>query len=614
MPRAIPKLTAGYILALAGSAIVAIASGWTSFANQIDFYASDYLMRLNPPPASPHNSVILAIDEATLPLTQGRRRLRPYLARGLEYVASARPSSVAIDLILADEGDAAEDAALESALSKVHGLVLASLLTSRGVWEDPIARFRKHASATGHVHADPDLDGVSRRIPLEKASGKDRRWAMALEAYRLGAQSPGVIESSAELQVGGLVIPSRRSHGRPLIIRYRQPDAAIERISLKDVVESPELASKFTGKAVFIGMTAQTEVRDRLMTPYVPAMPGVEIHAHTYETLKEGRFLTEAPNWAAVAAAVSLAAAAGVAFFYLSGWLAYVSGAIILMTPHIAPWLLFRQDVIVPFFLPVAAAWLSVVTAASWRYFVVRRQLRAAEAERGRYQQAIHFVAHEMRTPLTAIQGSSELMNRYKLTEDKQREFAQMINSESRRLAQLIQTFLDVERLSAGQMKMKKEPFAIRDLVEATFDRARPLAARKNIAMKLDGLPEAVVTGDRELMEYAVYNLLNNAIKYSPAGREVTAGGEAAGGHVRLFVRDRGIGMDEQDVRNIFKKFYRTKQAEASGEAGTGIGLSIVEQIVAHHGGRIEVTSAVGKGSCFTVILPIAVSAAVEKS
>jgi signal transduction histidine kinase len=163
-------------------------------------------------------------------------------------------------------------------------------------------------------------------------------------------------------------------------------------------------------------------------------------------------------------------------------------------------------------------------------------------------------------------------------------------------------------------MKMKKEPFAIRDLVEATFDRARPLAARKNIAMKLDGLPEALVTGDRELMEYAVYNLLNNAIKYSPAGREVTAGGETAGGHVRLFVRDRGIGMDEQDVRNIFKKFYRTRQAEASGEAGTGIGLSIVEQIVAHHGGRIEVTSAVGKGSCFTVILPIAISAAVEKS
>jgi two-component system sensor histidine kinase SenX3 len=163
-------------------------------------------------------------------------------------------------------------------------------------------------------------------------------------------------------------------------------------------------------------------------------------------------------------------------------------------------------------------------------------------------------------------------------------------------------------------MEMKKEPFALRDVVGATFDRALPLAARKNIKMKLEAVPEAIVSGDRELMEYAVYNLLNNAIKYSPSGTEVTVGGEAASGHVHLAIRDRGIGMDEQDVRNIFKKFYRTSQAEASGEAGTGIGLSIVEQIVTHHGGRIDVTSAVGKGSCFTVILPIAVSAAVEKS
>ena len=75
---------------------------------------------------------------------------------------------------------------------------------------------------------------------------------------------------------------------------------------------------------------------------------------------------------------------------------------------------------------------------------------------------------------------------------------------------------------------------------------------------------------------------------------------------MRLSVRDQGIGMDEKELRNIFQKFYRTKKAEASGEVGTGIGLSIVEQIVHHHGGRMEVTSTPGKGSCFTMVLPAA--------
>ncbi len=109
--------------------------------------------------------------------------------------------------------------------------------------------------------------------------------------------------------------------------------------------------------------------------------------------------------------------------------------------------------------------------------------------------------------------------------------------------------------------------------------------------------------GDRELMEYAIYNLLTNAVKYSPPDTQVTRGcADLDGAQLRLSVQDQGIGMDAKELRQIFQKFYRTKRAEASGEAGTGIGLSIVEQIVQHHGGKMEVTSQPGQGSCFTVV------------
>jgi signal transduction histidine kinase len=179
-----------------------------------------------------------------------------------------------------------------------------------------------------------------------------------------------------------------------------------------------------------------------------------------------------------------------------------------------------------------------------------------------------------------------------------------MINQESKRLARMIQTFLDVERLSDGQIELKREPFPIRQIVEACLGRAQPLAERKNIRIETEAL-EGTLEGDRELMEYAVYNLLTNAVKYSGPDTAVRVACRVQANELRLSVQDQGIGMDAKELRQIFQKFYRTRRAEASGEAGTGIGLSIVEQIVQQHGGRMEVTSEPGKGSCFTVVLQV---------
>jgi len=590
---------------LAASLLASLAAGW--LGPQVDNSAYDWTFRHHPPRDVRPVSMLLTIDEESLSAIHGMAGLRPALAAALQTIAPARPAVVAIDLILADEGEPAGDAALEAAMAAVPRLVLACDLVDSGRrWEDPIPRFQSRAAAIGHVHGDPGpVDGVSRIVPLAKAAGHNRRWALSLEAFRQVSGAPFVLESPDDLEVAGTRIPAKAADSRALYIRYL-PASAIPRVSLAELRRDPTLASRFRGKVVFAGVTAQSAMRDRMLTPYSDGayMPGIEILANIFETLDRKDFLVPASNLAVALASLLLAALAVSAFAFRTGWQAYLLAAIVLVAAHAGPYLLFGRGIVFPYVAPASAAWLAAVGAGSFQFVTVRRRLGKSEAETARYQQAMHFVTHEMRTPLTAIQGSSELMTRYKLSEDKRKQIAELITSESKRLARMIETFLSVERLSAGEMELKREPFDACDVVEVCLARVRPIADRKQIRISTRALEPAALAGDRELMEYAVYNLLTNAVKYSSAGTEVTVSVSAEGSHLRIAVADQGIGMDQNEVKRIFQKFYRTNRAVASGERGTGIGLSIVEQIVTSHGGRIKVTSAPGKGSCFTLVLP----------
>ena len=587
----------GYVLVLTAACAAGILVSFTRLASAIDNAAYDWMFNLHLPQYPVAKSALLTIDEASLTSTGGRQHLRRSLAQALDHIAAVKPAAVAIDLILAEPGEG--DTELRAALERTPNLVLGADIPQQGGWEWPI--FRAQARAVGHVHADPDP--VSRHLPLMKAQQGDRLWAMCLEAYRLAAQAK-ILETPTDLEVGPILIPARPATARAMRIRYRPP-GAIERRSLREVIENPSRAQLFAGKAVFVGFTAQSEVKDRLMTPMEVMMPGVEIHAHAYETIAAGDFLTDAAPWTTVATCVTLAALAGLIFWRMPGWLAYAAGGLLLLVAHLLPHLLFRYGIVFPTFAPLLVAWLAVVGAAAYQYFGTRFQLARTEQERSRYQQAIQFVTHEMRTPLTAIQGSSELMTRYNLNPDKQKQMAEMINAESKRLARMITTFLNLERLGDGSLDLKQEPFSVRQALDACLDRARLVAERKQMTMEVAQADDAAVTGDRELLEYAIYNLLTNAVKYSPAGSTVTVKSERAGDQLRLSVADQGMGMDAAEVKHIFDKFYRTKRAEAAGIEGTGIGLSIVQEIIRHHGGRIDVASQPGHGSCFTLILPV---------
>jgi signal transduction histidine kinase len=616
------KVTLG--LLVVASALVALAVSWTSFGQQFDKYAYDFLFRLEPPAAWQPSSIILAIDEATILKYGYPAGLRAALADGLDRIRPAHPAAVAVDVTLGTAGgDAAADTKLANAFANTRNLVLGCDLNLDGSgWDDPSPIFRKYAVAVGQTHAALDTyDAVSRNLGLEKIAGHDRRWALSLAAYS-AATGADIIESPDDLTVGSARIPAairdeehqRASRDLPderiIRIRYVPPSMGhghIPQVSIAALDKDPSLAARFAGKVVFAGVTDQTAVQDRWMTPSSSGifMPGVEIHANAYETIARQMFLVDASPLAVLPVSFVLALCAGFAYATAPGWTASALALAVLLAAQIIPAFAFSRSIVWPWVPGTLAAALAIASAAAWRHLLVGRDLVEAEHEKTRYQQAIQFVTHEMRTPLTAIQGSSELIGRYSsMPEAKRTQMANLINSESKRLAKMIETFLSVERMSGGQMELKQERFPLRDLVDRCAGRARPLADNKSIAIEVADLPSDDLIGDRELMEYAVYNLMTNAVKYSPPHTRVTvcAGADGAD-RVELSVADQGIGMEKAEVARVFEKFYRTKRAEQSGEMGTGIGLSIVRQIVTEHGGTIHVESEPGKGSKFTLNL-----------
>ena len=610
------------VIRYAGLLIVALLLGlllgWSRVGSQFNSSAYDLLLRVYPPPLGPSASIILGIDEHTLNTHGGLLGMRDPLAQALEVISRFKPAAVAIDIVLSEPGNEAENHKLEQALASLPNVVLATHLSSTSMnstnvaqgaaWEEPLDRFKKHAAALGHVHADPDNDGVNRQVLLAKVGGATRRWAMALEAYRLAAGEAGFRETALGLELGETFVPAPRVRDRSLRIRYANPDSPVNRISVQDVIDHPDAAAIVKNRVLFVGVNVIGGIDRYLMTPYSfgKAMSGVEINANAYETLARGDFLLTIGESTELAVVLASAVLIGLIFWRLTGNAAVGSALLVLITAHGVPVFAFASGYVFPVASLSAVTWFAALTGGAYRYLVVRQQLGQAESQRDRYQRAVHYVTHELRTPLTAIQGSSELISRYQLSEEKRKEKADTIHRESKRLGRMMDAFLSVERLSAGQLQLDFQAVPPANLLTACVERCRTVAARKQI--RIDYIPEPVepLWGDEEFLEYACYNLITNAVKYSPASTIITVRAWHETEKVFISVEDLGYGMDETEIKQIFGKFYRTKKALDSGVDGSGLGLAIVEEIVVRHGGSIEVESRVNHGSRFTLALPSA--------
>jgi signal transduction histidine kinase len=221
-------------------------------------------------------------------------------------------------------------------------------------------------------------------------------------------------------------------------------------------------------------------------------------------------------------------------------------------------------------------------------------------------------MSHELRTPLNSIIGFSEVLAGSDQLNERQRRYAANIQSSGKMLLGMINDILDLAKIESGKMEVRVEDFSVRDVCEALTNLVRPMAERKDIDLQCR-LDEAIplLRQDPSKLRQIVYNLLSNAIKFTPEGGRVTLRARAEGRQIVVEVEDTGVGIAEEDREAIFEKFRQAGPAGVGDgvltreHQGTGLGLSIVRELAKLLGGDVTLVSEAGRGSTFTVRLPL---------
>lgn len=219
----------------------------------------------------------------------------------------------------------------------------------------------------------------------------------------------------------------------------------------------------------------------------------------------------------------------------------------------------------------------------------------------------ITMVSHQLRSPIVAIVQYFEviLAGMVGQVEEKQKEMILKAKERSEGLLNLINDWLSIARMSGGQIVEKLKPVSLETVLSRIIDSSRLIAEEKNISLKLVPTSESYMAlGDEESLEQALANLINNAIKYNKRNGDVTISIKENVNLIQVDVADTGVGISHEHLPYIFDQFYQINRSKRKGDKGSGLGLTIAKKIVESHGGSIQVSSELGKGTVFSVILP----------
>ena len=240
----------------------------------------------------------------------------------------------------------------------------------------------------------------------------------------------------------------------------------------------------------------------------------------------------------------------------------------------------------------------------------VRAQTMTEDAEQANHlkDEFLATVSHELRTPLNAVLGWARMLGSKQLPPDRARHAIATIERNATALAHIIDDLLDVSRIVAGTLRLAPQPVDLVAVAQAALDAVRPLAATKNVqlAFSPDLRGNRTVSGDAGRLQQVIWNLLANAIKFTPEGGRVDVFIERSNDHMEVRVVDTGQGISPDFLPHVFERFRQADDATTRRHTGLGLGLAIVRQLVELHGGTVHAASeGVGRGATFTVRLPI---------
>lgn len=231
---------------------------------------------------------------------------------------------------------------------------------------------------------------------------------------------------------------------------------------------------------------------------------------------------------------------------------------------------------------------------------------RAENANRAK-DEFLAIVSHELRSPLQAILGWIKLIRNNKLDPETSSKAYETIERNTQAQIKLITDLLDVSRFITGKIKLKLSSLNLTDLVQSSIDSLRPTALNKNIKIDSDlGLKIPIINGDVDRINQVLWNLLTNAVKFTPHGGQISIETTQVDHEVLITIADTGIGISEEFLPKVFDRFQQADSSDTKSHGGLGLGLAIAKQIIELHGGSIGVKSeGLNKGSAFTIRLPI---------
>ncbi|RZJ09588.1 MAG: CHASE2 domain-containing protein [Rubrivivax sp.] len=616
---------------------------------RIDRTLGDLFIRsAAPAPGSP-GSVIVDIDDVSMRTLREPLGDWPYSrevhALMLDYLRQAGARLIVIDIVLAGprEGDARlaqalagsppvvlaaaglaasqraavelapPSAAEEAALQRVGGASAGWAWAGLTLPSDALLQGLGTRGSLGVISVPLDDDGLLRRVPLlHQAQGR------ALPSLALAARLRADGATSWRVEGGELIAGNRRwpvDEEARLRLRLPLDGGDLPRVSWERLmraalgeVDDAELARQLAGRSVFVGSSAF--FADEVMVPE-GRLSGAALNAALYEALgaDPAPLLQErgAAVWALDALLLALAvlplllrhqvlaAGAAVVGLGVATWAGVMNG--ILPTPAPACYL-----------LALALAFIAIEheRRAEARARELTRERELAEERSRAKTDLLAQVSHEMRTPMNAVLGFSDILARSPL-KPEQAHYVEVLGHAGRQVFALINDLLDNARIESGRLALATHPFNLVDLVELQLELLRERAQGQGLWLRVFARTEAAgwVLGDSQRVAQVVTNLIGNAIKFTRQGGVTVELSRNEAGLAIIRVQDTGIGIAPEQLERIFQPFAQADASIAREFGGTGLGLAITRSLARLMGGDVSVESRPGEGSCFEAVLDL---------